>query len=121
MSRMFEEGLMGGTFGGMLGGALGTIFTGAVLALPGVNIVMAPIVAAAVATTITASRVADGTTTTPLAEATTITVTESVAETTNGSTVETTTITISEAADGTATRTPSEAIKAAKEYLKNRR
>lgn len=60
MSKALEKGINGCTFGSMIGGALGTIFMGTVLALPGVNIVVAPLVAAA-ATTITVSGAAAGT------------------------------------------------------------
>ena len=58
---IFERGLAGGAFGGMLGGSIGTLLAGATLAIPGVNIVVAPIMAAAAATTITVSGSAFGT------------------------------------------------------------
>ena len=60
MMGIFERGLAGGAFGGMLGGAIGTVLAGATLALPGVNIVVAPLMAAA-ATTVTVSGSALGT------------------------------------------------------------
>ena len=55
MSNMFERGILGGTFGG----ALGTVLAGTVLALPGINIVLAPVAAAtAIAATATVSTTA---------------------------------------------------------------
>ena len=59
MKRMFERGMQGA--GGMMGATIGAILAGATLAIPGVNLVAAPIVAAAVATTASASGAAWGT------------------------------------------------------------
>ena len=61
MSKKVEKGLLYGGFGGSIGFALGTLFAGVTLALPGVNIVVAPIIAAAAATTVTVSGSAVGT------------------------------------------------------------
>ena len=60
MSNLLSRITEGATCGGLLGGAIGTLFAGAILALPGINIVLAP-VAAAAATTITVSGSAAGT------------------------------------------------------------
>ena len=61
MLKMFQWGSAGAGFGGSIGWGLGTIFAGTTLALPGINIVVAPIVAAAAATTVVVSGTAVGT------------------------------------------------------------
>lgn len=58
---IFQRGLDGAALGATMGGALGTIFAGVTLALPGVNIVVAPLMVAAAATTVTLSGTAAGT------------------------------------------------------------
>ena len=61
MSKKVSRAMEYGGFGGSIGLALGTLFAGATLAIPGVNIVVAPLVAAAAATTVAVSGTAVGT------------------------------------------------------------
>lgn len=61
MSRIISHTMECASLGGILGGAVGTLLTGVVIALPGVNIVLAPVVAAAAVTTVTVSGSAAGT------------------------------------------------------------
>ena len=61
MSKKVARAMEYGGFGGSIGLALGTLFAGATLALPGINIVVAPFVAAAAATSVTISAGAAGT------------------------------------------------------------
>jgi len=66
MSKIISRGMEGAAFGGIMGTALGTIFTGITLAIPGVNIVVTPLLAAATvatAATVTVSGGALGTVT----------------------------------------------------------
>lgn len=60
MGRIFERSSAYAGLGSVIGGAIGTLLVGTTIALPGVNIVVAPLVAAA-ATTITVSGSAAGT------------------------------------------------------------
>lgn len=61
MSRVISRTMERANLGCILGGAVGTLLTGAVIALPGLNIVLAPVVAAATVTTVTVSGAAAGT------------------------------------------------------------
>ena len=61
MTNFFERVSSGAGLGCTIGGALGVLFAGATLAIPGVNIVVAPLIAAATATTVTVSGSAAGT------------------------------------------------------------
>ena len=60
LSNFFQDIIDGAGAGGMLGGPICTLFTGVALAIPGVNIVAAPVVLATTAIT-TASGAAAGT------------------------------------------------------------
>lgn len=61
MSKSISRGTEGAFFGNTLGFSIGTLLTGVTLALPGINIVVAPLVVAAVAGTATVSCSAVGT------------------------------------------------------------
>lgn len=61
MSRIISRAMECANLGGVLGGAAGILLTGVVIALPGVNVVLAPVVAAATVATITVSGAAAGT------------------------------------------------------------
>lgn len=61
MGRILKRASEGASLGAVLGGALGTLLAGATLALPGLNIVIAPFMIAAAATTVTVSGTAAGT------------------------------------------------------------
>ncbi len=61
MSHKFNRASAGAGLGGVFGTAIDTLLNGVVIALPGVNIVLAPIVAAAKVSTVTVSGGAVGT------------------------------------------------------------
>lgn len=61
MSKAISRGAEGAGLGGTLGFALGTLLSGVTLAIPGLNIVLAPVVLAATAATTTVSCSALGT------------------------------------------------------------
>ena len=55
MGKILENATSGATLGGILGGALGVLLSGATIALPGVNVVLAPIIVAKTVATVTVS------------------------------------------------------------------
>ena len=61
MGRIFERVSAGAGLGCTIGGALGTLLTGVTIALPGINIILAPVVAAATVATVAVSGAAAGT------------------------------------------------------------
>lgn len=61
MGRIISRTYEGAATGALIGGAVGTLLTDVVIALPGIDIVLAPVVAAATVATITVSGPTAGT------------------------------------------------------------